>query len=379
MINAIRMTWAVGLLAVAGCSREAAPVAPAVTEVQVVPIEARAVTLTTELLGHTTEYLVSDVRPQVAGIIKQRTFEEGATVAAGQVLYQIDPATYQAAFEQAKADLANSQASVAAARLKNNRYHELLEIQGVSQQDADDARTAYEQSVAEVALKRAALESARINLGYTQIRAPISGRIGKSSVTPGALVTANQDTALATIRALDPIYVDVTQSSTQLLRLKKLLAGGNIQSGRTDVTLKLEDGSEYSHTGSLKFQEVAVDTTTGSVTLRAEFPNPDGMLLPGMFVRAVVSEAQNSAAILAPQRGVSRDAKGNATALVLGRDNVVEMRTLTVDRTIGSDWLVSSGLQAGDQLIVDGLSKIRVGETVKPLRETVATARNARS
>jgi len=238
----------------------------------------------------------------------------------------------------------------------------------VSQQEADDARMAHQQAVASVAQMQATLTSARINLDYTKVRAPISGRIGKSTVTPGALVTANQETALATIRALDPIYVDLTQSSAELLKLRKMIGANGMKSGGSArVHLKLEDGSQYAAAGSMKFQEVSVDESTGSVTLRAEFPNPDGVLLPGMYVRAVLDEAVNSAAILAPQQGVTHDAKGNAIALVLTPENKVEQRTLVTERTIGDRWLVSQGLAEGDRLIVEGTNKVRVGDTVHPV------------
>jgi membrane fusion protein, multidrug efflux system len=336
-------------------------------EVGFVTLQPQSVVLQSELAGRTTPYLVSDVRPQVSGIIKTRQFDEGSKVKAGQVLYEIDPAVYQATVEEAKAALANAKAGVDSMRLKDQRYNELLAIEGVSQQEADDARMSHQQSVASVAQAQATLASAQINLGYTKVRAPISGRIGKSTVTPGALVTANQETSLATIRALDPIYVDMSQSSTDLLKLRRMIGAGAIQSGSTKVSLRLEDGSQYSHVGSMKFQEVAVDESTGSVILRAEFPNPDGMLLPGMYVRAVLEEAVNTSAILAPQQGVTRDPKGNATALVLTADNKVEQRTLVTERAIGDRWLVSDGLADGDRLIVEGTNKVRPGDAVTPV------------
>jgi membrane fusion protein (multidrug efflux system) len=355
-------------LALSACSDDqgGGPQRPA-PEVGFVTLQPQSVVLQSELAGRTTPYLVSDVRPQVSGIIKKRLFEEGSKVKAGQVLYEIDPAVYEAAVEEAKAALANAKAAVESARLKDQRYGELLGIEGVAQQEADDARMAHHQAVASVAQAQATLVSAQINLGYTKVRAPISGRIGMSTVTPGALVTANQETALATIRALDPIYVDMTQSSTDLLRLRRMIGAGAIQSGSTKVLLKLEDGSQYSHAGSMKFQEVAVDESTGSVTLRAEFPNPDGMLLPGMYVRAVLDEAVSTAAILAPQQGVTRDPKGNAMALVLTADNKVEQRTLVAERAIGDRWLISNGLAEGDRLIVEGTNKVRPGDAVTPV------------
>ena len=352
----------------AGCGSDQAggPQRPA-TEVGFITVQPQPLVLQSELAGRTTPYLVSDVRPQVSGIIKSRRFEEGSQVKAGQVLYEIDPAPYEAAAAEARAALANAKAAVDAARLKDQRYGELLAIEGVSQQDADDAKMAHAQAVASVAQMQATLASAQINLDYTKVRAPISGRIGKSTVTPGALVTANQETALSTIRTLDPIYVDMTQSSAELLKLRRLVGENSVKSGRAKVQLKLEDGSAYSESGSMKFAEVAVDESTGSVTLRAEFPNPNGVLLPGMYVRAVLDQAVNTTAILAPQQGVTRDLKGNATALVVTPDNKVEQRTLVAERAIGDRWLISDGLAEGDRLIVEGTSKVRVGDTVSPV------------
>ena len=338
--------------------------APSAPEVGVITIETESVTLQSELSGRTSASLSSEVRPQVGGIIKARRFQEGAEVAAGQLLYEIDRAPYQAVFDEAKAALASAEASVEAARLKHERYQDLLGIEGVSRQDADDAQSSYRQAVAAVAQQKAALETARINLGYTEVRAPIAGRIGKSSVTPGALVDASQTTALATIRALDPIYVDLTQSSAALLQLRRQVAEGGLSATSAPVTLKLEDGSTYAHQGELKFAEVAVDETTGSVTLRAEFPNPEGNLLPGMYVRAVLADAVNPQAILAPQQGVSRDPQGHAVALIVNAEGKIEQRQITADRVIGSQWLVSSGLKAGDHLVVQGSNKAQVGAAV---------------
>ena len=355
-------------LALAGCSQDPAGGGkrPA-TEVGFITVQPQPLVLQSELAGRTTPYLVSGVRPQVSGIVKFRRFEEGSQVKAGQVLYEIDPAPYEAAAAEAKAGLANAKASVEATRLKAQRYDELLAIEGVSQQEADDARMSYQQALASVAQMQAALASAQINLDYTKVRAPISGRIGISTVTPGALVTANQETALATIRALDPIYVDMTQSSAELLKLRRLIGESGMKSGQAKVRLRLEDGSQYQQAGTIKFREVAVDESTGSVTLRAEFPNPDGVLLPGMYVRAVLDQAVSTSAILAPQQGITRDVKGNATALVLTADNKVEQRTLVAERAIGDRWLISNGLAQGDRLIVEGTSKVRVGDTVNPV------------
>lgn len=355
---------AVVVMALSGCSNEQAKPQQRAAEVGFITVEPQPVVLQSELAGRTTPSLMSDVRPQVSGIIKARRFEEGSQVKAGQVLYEIDAASYQATVEEAKASLANAKAAVDSARLKDQRYSELLAIEGVSQQEADDARVAYQQIVAQVAQAQATLASAQINLDYTKVRAPISGRIGKSTVTPGALVTANQETALATIRALDPIYVDLTQSSAELLKLRRMVGGESMKKGSAKVHLKLEDGSQYSQAGSMKFREVAVDESTGSVTLRAEFPNPDGVLLPGMYVRAMLDEATDSAAILAPQQGVTRDPKGNAIALVVTPDNKVEQRTLVTERAIGDRWLVSAGLAEGDRLIIEGTNKVQPGDTV---------------
>jgi len=355
-------------LTLAGCGKNQAggPQRPA-TEVGFITVQPQPLVLQSELAGRTTPYLVSDVRPQVSGIIKFRRFEEGSSVKAGQVLYEIDPAPYEAAVAQAKAGLASAKASVEATRLKAQRYDELLAIEGVAQQEADDARMAYQQAIAQVAQMEASLTSAQINLDYTKVRAPISGRIGKSTVTPGALVTANQETSLATIRTLDPIYVDMTQSSTDMLKLRRLIGEADMKSGQAKVRLRLEDGSQYKQAGTIKFHEVAVDESTGSVTLRAEFPNPEGVLLPGMYVRAQLDQAVATSAILAPQQGVTRDVKGNATALVLTADNKVEQRTLVAERAIGDRWLISNGLAEGDRLIVEGTGKVRPGETVNPV------------
>jgi membrane fusion protein (multidrug efflux system) len=333
-------------------------------EVGIVTLKTEMVTLQNELSGRTAASLSSDLRPQVSGIIKVRTFEEGARVKAGQVLYEIDPAMYRAAYEGAKADLASAKASLASAKLKNDRFESLSKIEGVSKQEADDARAAQELATASVAQKQAALEAARINLDYTAIKAPIAGRIGKSSVTAGALVTANQPAPLATIRSLDPIYVDVAESSEARLKLRAQLGTGAAQSGSTKVKLELADGTTYDKDGTLEFAEVAVDEATGTVTLRATFPNPDDTLLPGMYVRAVLDRAVVTSAILAPQQGVTRDPKGNATALVVGADGKVEPRTLVADRAIGDRWLVTKGLVAGDKLIVEGLNKVGPGMPV---------------
>lgn len=356
---------AVSIAALAACSAPAPPPAPPPVEVAVVTLKAEPVVLTTVLAGRTTLSLSSDVRPQVAGLVKSRKFEEGSLVKAGQLLYEIDPAQFRAAADQAAASLANAEAAVSSAQLKDKRYAELAAIEGVSKQDADAAHVAYVQAVALIAQQKAALAAARINLDYTMIRAPISGRIGISSVTPGALVSASQTTALATIRVLDPIFVDLTQSSTELLQLRRSLAAGALHAGSAVVSLRLEDGSIYASRGRLKFSEVAVDAATGSVTLRAEFPNAAGTLLPGMYVRAELAQAVDPGAILAPQQGITRDPKGNATAMIVDADGRVRTRSATTTRAIGDKWLVSSGLSAGDRLVVQGSNKIRDGDVVR--------------
>ncbi|HVO12244.1 MAG TPA: efflux RND transporter periplasmic adaptor subunit [Vicinamibacteria bacterium] len=358
------------LVALAGCGRSAPPPPRGPVEVGVETIHASRVVLTTELPGRTAAYLVAEVRPQVNGIIQKRLFQEGSEVAADSLLYQIDPAPYQAAYDQAKAALAVADANLPATRLRAERLKGLVEIHAVGQQDYDDAAAALLRAQASVDSARAAVESARINLSYTPLRAPISGRIGKSSVTVGALVTAYQPTPLAVIQKLDPIYVDVTQASADVLRLRRNLESGRLRHGgetESRVSLLLEDGTPYPREGRLQFRDVTVDPTTGSVVLRMVFPNPDATLLPGMYVRAVVEEGVNEKAVLAPQQGITRDLKGSAVALVVGTDGKVQQRLLTVDRAIGDRWLVTDGLGEGDRVIVEGLLKIRPGMPVKPV------------
>jgi membrane fusion protein (multidrug efflux system) len=358
-------------LVLAGCGRQSAAVAkepPAPPEVGVVTIEPQRVALTTDLPGRTSAYLIAEVRPQVSGIIQKRLFTEGADVKAGEVLYQIDPASYQAAYNNAKAALDRAQANLLPARLKSERYGELVKINAVSQQDYDDVSAALKQAEADVEAGKAALETAGINLAYTKVTAPISGRIGRSSVTNGALVTANQPAALSTIQQLSPIYVDVAQSSADLLRLEREMASGIMKSSgaaQARVKLLLEDGSVYPLPGTLKFSEVTVDQSTGSITLRAVFPNPKQILLPGMFVRAVIEEGVNEHAILVPQRGVTRNPAGDAMVMVVGSGEKAEPRVIKVVRTVGDNWLVSDGLKAGDRVILDGLQKARPGTPVK--------------
>jgi membrane fusion protein (multidrug efflux system) len=334
-------------------------------------VKPERVALTTELPGRTSPRLVAEVRPQVGGIILKRAFTEGSDVKAGELLYQIDPATYQAAYASAKAAEARAEATLGTVRLKEERYKDLVKIKAVSQQDFDDAYAALKQSEADVAATRAAVETARINLAYTRVTSPISGRIGRSTVTDGALVTASQPTALATIQNLDSMYVDVTQSSAELLKLKQNLASGLMKkeggAAQARVKLLLEDGSSYPLPGTLKFSEVTVDQSTGSITLRAVFPNPKQVLLPGMFVRAVLEEGVNEQAILVPQRGVTRNPKGEALVMVVGAEEKVEPRPVKVARTVGDKWLVSEGLKPGDRVIVEGLQRGRPGTQVKAM------------
>ncbi len=346
----------------AGCGPSKTPPLMGPPEVGVITIKPQPVTLTTTLPGRTSPFAVSDVRPQVNGIIQARLFQEGANVRAGQVLYQIDPATYKATYDQAKAQLASAEANVATAKVKAERYGDLVKINGVAKQDYDDAKAAYLQAVAAVQQNQALVQSAKINLDYTRVTAPISGRIGKSVYTKGALVTASQADALTTVQTLDPIYVDINQSAEELLKLRRSLADGALTSSGShsaEVTLKLDDGSDYPWKGKLEFADVTVDQTTGAVTLRAIFPNPKGVLLPGLYVRAVVAQGGKPSAILAPQQGVTRDQTGAPVSTVVNAQGNAESRKLTVDRVVGDKWLVTSGLNAGDRLIVEGLQKIQ--------------------
>lgn len=360
------------MLAVTGCKQQGpspgSAAAGASPEVGVVTISAAPVALTMELPGRTAAHMIAEVRPQVEGIIQKRLFTEGADVKAGQVLYQIDPATYEAAFASAKAALARAEANLAPARLKAERYRELVAINAVSRQEYDDADAQCKQAEAEVAVNQAVVEAARINLDYTRVKASISGRIGRSTVTAGALVTANQAASMATIQQLDPVYVDVTQSSAELLRLKRNLTRGANKGQEGDqakVRLLLEDGTAYPQEGMLKFSEVTVEQGTGSITLRALFPNPEQLLLPGMFVRAILQEGVMDEAILIPQRGVTRNQKGEAMVMVVGAEEKVEPRVIKVSRTVGDKWLVGEGLKVGDRVILEGLQKARPGTVVK--------------
>jgi len=355
-------------LILSNCGSQQATTPPPLPEVAVVTVQPERVVLTTELPGRTSAYFVAEIRPQVNGIVQEVLFNEGSDVKAGSVLYHIDPAPYQAAYKNALAALARSEANLPPVRLKAERFNELIGRKAISQQDFDNADAALKQAEAEVESSKAAVESARINLAYTRITAPISGRIGKSNVTVGALAIAYQGSAFATIQQLDPIYVDATQSSANLLQLKRSMEAGRIKGNgpnRTRVKLLLEDGTSYPQEGTLKFSEVTVDPTTGSFILRMIFPNPKHILLPGMYVRAVVQEGEVDRAILVPQQGVSRDTKGNPIALIVDNSGKVQQRMITVDRTVGDKWLVSSGISPGDRLIVEGSQKVRPGVSVK--------------
>lgn len=348
-----------------GCKKEEAAPAPQAPQVGVVTLQPQAFTLTSELPGRTTAFRIAEVRPQVNGIILKRLFKEGGDVKEGQQLYQIDPSVYEATQKSAEANLQSTKSI-------SDRYKQLVNEQAVSRQEYDTA-------VANRLQSEASLQSAQINLRYTKVLSPLTGRIGRSSVTEGALVSNGQADAMAVIQQLDPIYVDVTQSSVELLELRRELESGRLQKvgdNAAKVKLTLEDGSQYKLDGKLEFSEVSVDETTGSVTLRAVFPNPEHTLLPGMFVHAQLQAGVNSAAILAPQQGVTRDLKGTPTALVVGPDNKVELRQLKASRTVGSQWLVEDGLKAGDRLITEGLQFVKPGIEVKASEATNVPAKN---
>jgi membrane fusion protein (multidrug efflux system) len=341
--------------------------APTSRQVSTVTIHRQKVTLTTELSGRTTPFRIAEIRPRISGLIQRRLFTEGSDVKEGEVLYRIDPAPFQAEYNNALAGLRQAQAQLQSVGSKAERYKKLLEATTVSQQDYDDAASALNELNARIKSLQASLDVARINLGYTKITAPITGRIGKSSVTDGAIVTAYQNTALTSIQQLDPIYVDVPQSTTELLRIRKSFGKGEFTSDsqQPSVQLILEDGTLYPHEGTLQFSDVTVDQTTGTVTLRAIFPNPDKTLLPGMFVKAIIQEGVDEQAILVPQQGVSRDHRGDPYSLIVDDENKVQLRRLVLDRAIGDDWLVVSGLVPGDRVIVEGLQRLQPGTEVK--------------
>lgn len=358
-----------GLLAsatlVAACGQQASPQDPGAVPVTVVTLAPQTVTLTRELPGRIQAFLVAEVRPQVDGIVKERLFTEGTTVKAGQPLYQLDDATYRAEYASAKAALARAEATLHAARLKANRSANLVASNVVSKQDDENAVAAREQAEADVAAAQADVQLAGVILGYARITSPITGRIGKSSVTQGALVTANQAAPLATVQQLDPVYVDLAQSSAEFLELRKGISAGRI-AGASDLPVKilLEDGTQHAEDGKLAFSDVTVDPGTGSVALRVVVPNPETVLLPGMYVRALVGSGVRENALLVPQQGVARDPKGHTTAMVVGPDGTAQLRPVRVSWAIDDKWLVEDGLAAGDQVIVEGLQKIRQGAPV---------------
>jgi membrane fusion protein, multidrug efflux system len=369
-------------VALAGCSRSDAKPAPAAApvEVGVVTLELTRVTLTKELPGRTSAFRVAEVRARVNGIVHRRLFTEGADVKEGQPLFAIDPAPYRVALEGARAQLARAEATLASARMLAQRYEELVAENAVSRQEHDNAMAALKASEADVAAGRAAVETARIHMGYTTVTSPISGRIGRSAVTEGAYVQQAPGTLLATVQQLDPVYVDLTQSSVEVLRLRRDLEEGKLQSagrGQARVRLVLEDGREYAIPGTLQFADVTVDPSTGSIGLRALFPNPRGELLPGMFVRARVEEADDPEALLLPQQAVVRDQKGLPGALVVNAEDKVERRAIVTDRAIGDAWLVTAGLKPGDRVIVEGLQKVRPGAAVRAV-PAAATGHAAR-
>ncbi|EAY5737862.1 multidrug efflux RND transporter periplasmic adaptor subunit AcrA [Salmonella enterica] len=371
-----------GSLALTGCDdKQDQQGGQQMPEVGVVTLKTEPLQITTELPGRTVAYRIAEVRPQVSGIILKRNFVEGSDIEAGVSLYQIDPATYQATYDSAKGDLAKAQAAANIAELTVKRYQKLLGTQYISKQEYDQALADAQQATAAVVAAKAAVETARINLAYTKVTSPISGRIGKSSVTEGALVQNGQASALATVQQLDPIYVDVTQSSNDFLSLKQELANGSLkqENGKAKVDLVTSDGIKFPQSGTLEFSDVTVDQTTGSITLRAIFPNPDHTLLPGMFVRARLQEGTKPTALLVPQQGVTRTPRGDATVLVVGADNKVETRQIVASQAIGDKWLVTDGLKAGDRVVVSGLQKVRPGAQVKVQEITADNKQQAAS
>lgn len=354
-------------LLLAACGPQAAPPPPPPPAVGFVTVAEQPVTLTRELPGRTSPFESSDVRPQVNGLVLARLFTEGDRVAKGQPLYRIDPQPYQAQAATARAALARAQASIASSAALARRYGELVKINAISRQDYENAQTTAAQARADVAAQQAALRTASIDVGRTTVRAPITGRIGRSAFTTGALVTAAQAQPLTTIQRLDPVYVDIQQSSADLLRLRQqILAGQVARDGNARVRLLLEDGTTYPIEGTLRFADVTIDPSTGSQVIRALFPNPDGLLLPNMYVRAQLVEGTQARAILVPQRAVGRDERGNATVMVVGRDNKVSSRTLQTSRTVGDDWIVTGGLAPGERVIVEGGMTLRPGMAVTP-------------
>lgn len=380
-------TLAALALLLAGCGRtpsggppQAAPMAMGPMEVGVVTVAAQPVTLTQDLPGRISAIRVAEVRARVSGIVLKRLFKEGSDVKEGQVLYEIDPAQYEASYESALGTLARAEAGLNSAQLKLNRMKSLIDSHAVSKQDYDEASGSQRVNQAEVLLGQAAVKTAKINLDYTKVTSPITGRIGLSQVTEGAYVRTDQATLMATVQQIDRVYVDVNQPSSDLLRLKHALADGTLKpnaSGQARVKLVFENGDIYSEEGSLEVADVTVNPLTNSVTVRAVFPNPRGDLLPGMFVRARLEEGTTPDAILVPQLAVSRNTKGEPTAMVVGAESKVELRVLETPRAVGNQWLVSSGLKPGDQLIINNLQKIRPGVPVKVAADAPAPPQSA--
>jgi membrane fusion protein, multidrug efflux system len=365
---------------VAGCGSQGGPPPGGMTpQVSVVTLKPQAVALTRDLPGRVSAFLVAEVRPQVSGIVKQRLFTEGGTVKAGQPLYELDDAIYRAQYNSARATLQKAQATQEAARLTAGRSAEMVKIDAVSAQDNDNAIAALGQAQADVAAAQAAVDSSAVNLAYAHIVSPINGRIGKSSITQGALVTADQTAALATVQQLDPIYVDVNQSSSEWLQLKQDVDAGRVQADASGAPTKivLENGSSYAAPGTLQFSDVTVDPTTGNFLLRVIVANPSQLLMPGMYVRAVIGEGVRPEGLLAPQRGITRDPRGGATALVVNHDGKVEVREVRVSRTIGDQWLVEEGLSDGDRVIVEGLQKVQPGMPVTAVEAAPVPAADA--
>ena len=353
-------------LALSACG-ESPPPAPPPPSVGVVTLQTETAALLNELPGRITAVETAEVRPQISGVIRRRLFTEGGYVSAGQLLYEIEDAPYRAAVAQAQGSLARANAAIRSTTLQAQRYKDLVGVNAVSRQEYDNADASAQQARADVAAQRGALQSAQVNQGFTRIRAPISGRIGRSLFTPGALVQAGQADALATIQRTDTVYVDVTQSAAQIIDLKQAMKNGGVsEANGARITLMLPNGTAYPSEGRLQFADVSVDPTSGSVILRATFANPDGLLLPGMYVRAKLVEGERKQAILAPQQGITRDARGRATAMVVGKDNKTEMRQVEIDRAVGDKWIVTGGLKPGDRLIVEGLVNLRPGTVVKP-------------
>jgi membrane fusion protein (multidrug efflux system) len=375
LARSLRTAALCAALSACGGHADETPSGPA-PQVTVMTLKNQPVTLTRSLPGRTSAYLIAEVRPQVSGIVKRRLFTEGGNVTAGQILYDLDDSLYRAQYASAKASLQKAQATLQAARLAAKRSSDLVRIDAVSAQDNENAIAALGQAEADVAAAQAAVDSGAVNLAYAHIAAPISGRIGKSAVTQGALVTAGQAAPLATIQQLDPIYVEVNQSSSEWLALKQDIDAGKVQSDRSaaPAQILLENGDSYAHDGTLQFADVTVDPSTGNFLLRAIVPNPNLLLLPGMYVRAVLNEGQRTQGLLAPQVGIARDPKGNASALVVNKAGKVESRAVRVSRTIGDAWLVEAGLSAGDRLIVEGLQKVQPDMAVQAVEQSAAGA-----